>query len=668
MPAPKRILLLEDDAHCAQLLQMYLSQRWPECAIVHVSNKNDYVSALATGNIDIILCDYSLPGFSGPDALAIARQDYPEIPVIFITGAISDDHAVECLKACAVDYILKDRPARLIPAIYRAVELAEANNRRLEHENLINSVDGIVWMADQSSLNFTFVSKQAERILGYPIESWLNDPDFWLNHIHPEDKEMAMNLCRNLTSDQTHPDFEYRMIAADGRVIWLRDIVSVLVKKNRLPQIQGIMMDITRQKSAEEKVQEIQLKLKESNEDLVRRNKEIQNFYHVLSHELKTPLTSAREFVSMVLEGLAGPLNKTQMEYLGIAKDSCNQLRICINDLLDTTRIETGKLSLEFRSVDLSGVVQRLVKTMQTKAIDHNVQLTFEPTSDLAVIAADEGRITQVVTNLIDNAFKFTPSGGSITAKISEVFGRPDCIQVSVSDTGRGIPKAEQDSIFERLHQVKAGDATKEHGIGLGLYLCRELVWLHGGVIWVNSEIGKGSTFTFMLPKSQKRAQADVLVIDDDTDLLETMKLMLSAEYDVRTAVDGADGLKEITRKLPDMIVMDLSMPNVDGVEILKAIRQNWDSIPVIVYTAYSNGNIMKRAMEYSPFTLLSKPADMNTLLRAVRGNSLGLKKELDGETRIIDKSYVFKAEPLEDNLWQNGHDETPVIEEAETS
>lgn len=665
MLAPKRILLLEDDAHCAQLLQMYLAQRWPECTIVHVSSKNDYVDALAGGNIDIVLCDYSLPGFSGPDALAIARQDYPEVPVIFITGAISDDHAVECLKAGAVDYILKDRPARLIPAIYRAVELAEANNRRLEHENLINSVDGIVWVADQSSLKFTFVSKQAERILGYPIESWINEPDFWQNHIHQDDKEMVINLCRNLAPDQTHPDFEYRMIAADGRVVWLRDIVSLLVKKNRPPQIRGLMMDVTRHKLAEQAVEEIQLKLRESNEDLVRRNKEIQNFYHVLSHELKTPLTSAREFVSMVLEGLAGPLNKTQMEYLGIAKDSCNQLRICINDLLDTTRIETGKLSLEFKSVDLAGVVQRLVKTMQTKAIDHNVQLTFEPTSDLAVIAADEGRITQVVTNLIDNAFKFTPSGGSITAKISEVFGRPDCIQVSVSDTGRGIPKEEQDYIFERLHQVKAGDATKEHGIGLGLYLCRELVWLHGGVIWVNSEVDKGSTFTFMLPKSQKRTQADVLVIDDDLDLLETMKLMLSTEYDVRTAPGGVEGLKEIEQKLPDMIVMDLSMPNVDGVEILRAIRQNWDSIPVIVYTAYSNGNIMKRAMEYSPFTLLSKPADMNTLLRAVRGNSLGLKKELDGETRIIDKSYVFKAEPLDDNLWQNGHEETPVVEEA---
>lgn len=665
MAAPRRILLLEDDAHCAQLLQMYLSQKWADSVITTVGNRDDFAGALAGQNFDIILSDYSLPGFSGMDALAIAKQECPEVPVIFITGAISDDQAAESLKAGAVDYILKDRPARLIPAIYHALDLADANNRRVQYEDLVHAVDGIVWEADQPSLKFTFVSQQAERILGYPLEDWINDPDFWQKHIHPDDKEMAINLCRNLTSDQSHPDFEYRMIAADGRVVWLRDIVSVHIKKNCPPQIRGIMMDITRHKTAEEKVQEIQLKLEESNEDLVRRNKEIQNFYHVLSHELKTPLTSAREFVSMVLEGLAGPLTKTQMEYLGIAKDGCNQLRVCINDLLDTTRIETGKLSLEFRSVDLSGVVQRLVKTMEPKANDLNIQLAFEPTSDLAVIAADESRITQVITNLIDNAFKFTPSGGSVTAKVSEVFGRPDYIQVSVSDTGRGIPPGEQDFIFERLHQVKSGDAAKSGGIGLGLYLCRELVWLHGGVIWVNSEVGKGSAFTFMLPKSQKRSQANVLVIDDDADLLETMKLMLSTEYDVRTAPGGAEGLKEIEQKLPDMIVMDLSMPNVDGVEILKAIRENWDSIPVIVYTAYSNGNIMKRAMEYSPFTLLSKPADMNTFLRAVRGNSLGINKELDGETRIIDKSYVFKAESVEDSPWQNGHEETPVIRES---
>jgi CheY-like chemotaxis protein len=401
-------------------------------------------------------------------------------------------------------------------------------------------------------------------------------------------------------------------------------------------------VDVTRNKLDEQKIKDVQLKLEQTNQDLLRRNQEVQNFYHVLSHELKTPLTAAREFVSLVMDGLAGPLNKTQAEYLGIARESCNQLRVCINDLLDTTRIETGKLSLEFASVDLAELGRRVVRTMQSKASERNVHLGLELAPDLPLITADESRVTQVITNLIDNAFKFTPSEGQVSVKIQGVPGRDDYVQVSVNDTGRGIPKGEEDCIFDRLYQIKTGDATSGNGIGLGLYLCRELVWLHGGVIWAKSEPGEGSVFTFMLPREQKRTKADVLLIDDDHKILDTVSAMLETEYHVRTAADGEEGIKEMRRKAPHIVIMDLSMPNVDGVEVLKAIRDNWSFIPVIVHTAYSEGDIMKRAMEYSPFTLLSKPSGMDSLLRAVRCLSLGVQKEYDGETRILEKSQVF--------------------------
>ena len=661
------MLILEDDDYCAALLQQRVLHEWPYLVIVHVKSKKDYLAALAGESFDIILSDYSMPDFSGMQALLLANEKCPEVPFVFISGAITEEIAMESLKAGAVDYILKDRPARLIPAIKRALDLAEANSRRFEHTALINTIDGIVWQADHASLQFLFVSQQAQRILGYPVENWSREPDFWQKHIHPDDKEMAINVCRCLTPEQNHSDFEYRMIAADGRIVWLRDMMSLCVKKNRSPQIQGIMVDVTSQKAVEEKVKEVQLKLEESNKDLLRRNQEIKNFYHVLSHELKTPLTSAREFVSMVMDGLAGQLNETQMEYLGIAKESCNQLRLCINDLLDTTRIETGKLSLDFKSVNLIDLIHRIVKTMMSKAAELNIELNVEAECDLMVVAADEGRIKQVIINLIENAFKFTASGGRITVEIGDVFGRPDYVQVAVRDTGRGIPQKDQDCIFDRLYQVKSGDAASGQGIGLGLYLCRELVWLHGGVIWVKSEVGKGSAFTFMIPKSQKHAQADVLIIDDDPTILETTSMMLSNEYNVRTAPDGAEGLKELRRKSPDIVITDLSMPNVDGVELLKVIRENWESLPVIVHTAHPNGDIMKRAMKYSPFTLLSKPSGMDALLRAVRHLSL-VKKDTEFESRIVEKAYVIKVEPPPIEFHTNGHDTDSPVEEMPVS
>src|SRR5207247_10523080 len=127
-----------------------------------------------------------------------------------------------------------------------------------------------------------------------------------------------------------------------------------------------------------------------------------------------------------------------------------------------------------------------------------------------------EHRSSQVLINLLSKDLNCTPPGGTILIKAAEALGRPELLQVSVSDTGRGIPKHEQEQIFDRLHQVKAGDATTEQGIGLGLYLCRELVRLHGGTISVESEPGKGSTFTFVLPRTQQLLQTDLLLLDDD--------------------------------------------------------------------------------------------------------------------------------------------------------
>src|SRR5207245_11738531 len=181
-------------------------------------------AALEQKVCDLILSDYSVPGYDGPSALALAREQCPDIPFLFVSGRIGDEVAVECLKAGATDYVLKDRLARLVPAIRRALNEAEeyACRREVEeqvkrsmrqYEALVNSVDGIVWQAELPRLRFTFVSEQAERLLGYPAQRWLEDPEFWQNHIHPEDREEAVRLCGSLTPQEEYRSFEYRMLA-----------------------------------------------------------------------------------------------------------------------------------------------------------------------------------------------------------------------------------------------------------------------------------------------------------------------------------------------------------------------------------------------------------------------------------------------------------------------
>ncbi|MGH6636371.1 MAG: ATP-binding protein [Gammaproteobacteria bacterium] len=241
--------------------------------------------------------------------------------------------------------------------------------------------------------------------------------------------------------------------------------------------------------------------LAQTNFELQRKNAEIQQFYHLLSHEMKTPLTSAREFVSIVLDGLAGSLSEAQREYLSYARESCDQMTLGLNDLLDSTRLETGKLHIALQPGCVSTLVARVVVSMAPQAQDKRIQLEQSIAPDLPQVLMDEKRITQVLTNLLSNALKFTPERGEVSVRVGNDPERPRCVLVSVSDTGRGIEPAQLDQVFDRLYQIRSGDATIEGGLGLGLYICREVVRLHGGEIWVDSTPGEGSTFFFTVPK-----------------------------------------------------------------------------------------------------------------------------------------------------------------------
>jgi signal transduction histidine kinase len=241
--------------------------------------------------------------------------------------------------------------------------------------------------------------------------------------------------------------------------------------------------------------------LEQTNQALHRRNAELQSFYHILSHELKTPLTAAREFVSIVLDGLAGTLSETQREYLGLVKDSCDQITLGLNDLLDATRVDTGKLSIAPRPTSMARVVSQAVAAMDLTARGKGVRMQQVLASQLPDALIDERRIAQVLVNLLSNALKFTPAGGEITVRVGDDPQRPADIRVSVSDTGRGIPPAELGRIFDQLYQVRRDDATVQGGLGLGLYISQEVVKLHGGEIWVESTVEKGSTFSFTVPQ-----------------------------------------------------------------------------------------------------------------------------------------------------------------------
>jgi signal transduction histidine kinase len=223
-------------------------------------------------------------------------------------------------------------------------------------------------------------------------------------------------------------------------------------------------------------------------------------FLSHVSHELRTPLTCIHQYVTLLLDGLAGPVAVEQMDHLKIVLKSVNQLHAMIRDLLEATRADSGKLRVEPRCIDIGELMRQSVAMMRPSAAEKHVGIEVVVDPAIPLVYADPDRALEVLINLTDNAIKFTPPEGSIIVKASLVETDPSSVYLSISDTGRGIPQDALPQVFERLYQDPEAVDGNRSGLGLGLYIAKEIVVLHGGRMWVASEPGSGSTFSFTLP------------------------------------------------------------------------------------------------------------------------------------------------------------------------
>jgi signal transduction histidine kinase len=223
-------------------------------------------------------------------------------------------------------------------------------------------------------------------------------------------------------------------------------------------------------------------------------------FLSHVSHELRTPLTCIHQYVTILLDGLAGEINPEQRDYLNTIVRSVNQLGAMVRDLLEAARAESGKISLELGCVSIGDLIRQAVAMMGVTAAQKQIGLEVGVEASIPFVLADPDRVLEILINLIDNAIKFTPAEGSVTVRACRVPTDPDFIYVSVTDTGTGIAPEARSLIFERLYQDPNAADNSRKGLGLGLFIAKELVTLHGGRIWVASDNASGSTFSFTLP------------------------------------------------------------------------------------------------------------------------------------------------------------------------
>ncbi len=351
-------------------------------------------------------------------------------------------------------------------------------------------------------------------------------------------------------------------------------------------------------------------------------------FVSTVSHELRTPLTSIRGSLGLLGGGVLGPLTADAREIVAVAERNVVRLIGLINDILDLERLEGGRLEIRLEAVDAAAIVARAIESVRGVAEAAGLSLVSD--APAATVRGDADRLVQVLVNLIGNAIKFSPRGSAVTVRTVPC---GTALEFQVEDRGRGVPETQREAIFERYRQVEAGDARAKGGAGLGLAICKSIVEQHGGSIGVRPAEGGGSAFWFRIPEGKAprlsgtghatRPRGVVLLVDDDEELLSVLTLRLGAErFAVRTATTAEGGIASVRELTPDLIVLDLGLPQGDGSLVVRALERDsaLRRIPLLVYTGRDLDDIDRRALVLGPTAYLTKARESEgEFMEAVR-------------------------------------------------
>ena len=558
-----QILILEDNPSDFELTKLELRRASPDYVVEWAQDKETFLQALDGSTPNIILLDYSLPGFDGLSALALARQRFPDIPAIIVSGAIGEEVAIETLKAGATDYVLKQRLSRLRPVINRALQEAEQlTERRKAEEALARERSNLQRIFDVVNIGMLLIDQDGiVKQVNNRISQWVkkdlpksggSQPGNFLGCIHATADPAGCGHTLHCTKCPIRKTFESALhsgqsihnvdseaaILIDGNEVhlWIRVSADPLILDGKRHAILS-MSDITDRKQMEEELRrsrdELELRvaertadLSQAKEDLEVVNEELQMeiswhqqlekdlvkakegaeaaveakaaFLANMSHELRTPMNAVIGFSSLLLDD---NLTQEQKCYVEEIREGGEALLAIINNILEFSRAEKEKIELEHQPLNLKHCIEESMDMVALQAEQKGLSLAYTVsygTPDTFI--GDLGRIRQVLVNLLSNAVKFTDKGDISVSVSSKAFeGNKRQITFAVNDTGIGIPQDKMVGLFQPFEQLEYIISRKRDGVGLGLAICKELVELMGGEIWVESEEGKGSTFQFTI-------------------------------------------------------------------------------------------------------------------------------------------------------------------------
>jgi len=536
-----RILLLEDVASDAELTERELRKAKLAFSLERVETREAFVRELEEFRPHLILGDYKLPTFDGLSALAISQEKCPDIPFIFVSGAIGEELAIETLKKGATDYVLKDHLSRLVPTVRRAlgeaeehIKLRQAKEALRESEeklrNILRSSPSAITVSDLDG-NIIECNQVTLDMHGYSAKEELLGKSAF-NLIAPKDHRRAAENLKKTLEQGCLKDLEYTFLAKDGRHFPGGLSVSVIRDSSGKPtSFVATTKDLTERKRTEEELRQYREHLeglveertdklkktlrklekevderkraesliKKQNERLKELDRMKSEFLSTAAHELRTPLTSILGFSEILLKKKLDEERRNR--FLKIINEESTGLAALINDLLDVSSIESGRgFKIKKAPTDVKDIILENVDLFKSQTDKRTFKVNLPP--DLPKIELDKDKIDQVMENLLSNALKFSPEGGEVTVSIEQAKGK---LKISVSDTGMGISKKDLPHIFEKFYRADNASIQAIGGTGLGLAIVKYIVESHGGKMSVESEVGKGSTFSFTLPTKGAR-------------------------------------------------------------------------------------------------------------------------------------------------------------------
>lgn len=496
------------------------------------------------------------------------------------------------------------------------------------------AAEGIL-VADIETKQFKYANPAICQMLGYNEEE-LKRMD--VRNIHPkEDLDYVISEFQAQSRGEKTLSSSIPCLRKDGTTIYA-DINAAKVSMDGREYNLGLFKDITRRRQAEKKMEEYAEELAAKNEQLkveTEKAKEADRlkseFLASVSHEIRTPLSTIKGATYLLNKS---SLSEEQRRFCSMIRDSGEHLLRIINDILDLARIEAGQARLEEKGLPLKELVEKTVCGFELRAKRKGLELNTIYPSDLPLeIRADEGKLSQVLTNLVDNALKFTQQG-KVEVKLEKLADLN--IRLQVKDTGIGISEQKLSRIFEKFYQVDGTSRRKYEGTGLGLTIVRELAKLMAGKIEARSRLGKGSTFSFTFPysaakqrmvqaedqakpktKQQLRKEINILIAEDDDSGYYIMESLLD-DYTTSRAVDGREVLEKIREKDYDLVLMDIQMPEMDGLKATRKIREKDSTLPIIALTAKAMKGDRESCLEAGCSDYLSKPIEPEELIAKV--------------------------------------------------